>query len=54
MAPRTVLDYVIVHELCHLRHRDHSNAFWNEIDKILPNYRERKQWLRANGASLDI
>ncbi len=54
MAPRTVLDYVIVHELCHLRHRDHSTAFWNEIDKVLPSYRERKQWLRANGASLDV
>lgn len=54
MAPQTVIDYIVVHELCHLRHRDHSDAFWNEVDKVLPRYRERKDWLRASGAALDI
>jgi predicted metal-dependent hydrolase len=54
MAPQTVIDYIVVHELCHLRHRDHSDAFWNEVDKVLPRYRERKEWLRSNGAALDI
>lgn len=54
MAPQTVIDYVVVHELCHLRHRDHSDAFWNEVDKVLPRYRERKEWLKVNGASLDV
>lgn len=54
MAPQTVIDYIIVHELCHLRYRDHSEMFWNEVDKVLPGYRERKEWLRRNGASLDI
>jgi predicted metal-dependent hydrolase len=54
MAPQTVIDYIVVHELCHLRFRDHSDAFWNEVDKVLPRYRERKEWLRANGAALDI
>jgi hypothetical protein len=54
MAPQTVIDYIVVHELCHLRHRDHSDAFWNEVDKVLPRYRERKEWLRVNGAALDI
>jgi predicted metal-dependent hydrolase len=54
MAPHTTIDYLVVHELCHLRHRDHSNAFWNEVDKVLPNYRERKEWLRQNGASFDL
>lgn len=54
MAPQTVIDYVVVHELCHLRHRDHSAAFWNEVDKVLPRYRERKEWLRVNGAAMDI
>jgi predicted metal-dependent hydrolase len=54
MAPRTVVDYIVVHELCHLRHRDHSNAFWNEVDKVLPRYAERKEWLRRNGASFDL
>ena len=54
MAPQTVIDYIVVHELCHLRHRDHSDAFWNEVDKILPRYSERKEWLRLQGASLDV
>jgi predicted metal-dependent hydrolase len=54
MAPLTVIDYIVVHELCHLRDRDHSDAFWNEVDKVMPNYRERKAWLRQRGANLDI
>lgn len=54
MAPQTVIDYIVVHELCHLRHRDHSDAFWNEVDKVLPRYRERKEWVRVNGAALDV
>lgn len=54
MAPPTIIDYLVVHELCHLHHRDHSDAYWNEVDKILPDYRERKEWLRANGAGLDV
>ena len=54
MAPLTVIDYIVVHELCHLRFRDHSAAFWNEVDKVLPQYRERKEWLRQRGAHLDL
>lgn len=54
MAPQTVIDYIVVHELCHLRHRDHSDAFWNEVDKVIPQYQERKEWLRKHGASLDL
>jgi len=54
MAPPSVIDYIVVHELCHLRYRDHSTAFWNEVDKVLPDYRERKEWLRARGAEFDL
>lgn len=54
MAPQTIIDYVVVHELCHFRHRDHNDAFWNEVDKLLPDYHERKEWLRKNGAGLDV
>lgn len=54
MAPLTVIDYIVVHELCHLHHRDHTDAFWNEVDKVLPDYRERKEWLRLRGAELDL
>jgi predicted metal-dependent hydrolase len=54
MAPATIIDYIVVHELCHFHHLDHSRAFWNEVDKVLPAYRERRDWLRKNGASLDL
>ena len=54
MAPLTVIDYIVVHELCHLHHRDHSDAFWNEVDKVLPDWRDRREWLRIRGAGLDI
>ena len=54
MAPLTIIDYIVVHELCHLRHRDHADAFWNEVDKVMPDYRDRKEWLRIRGAELDL
>lgn len=54
MAPLSIIDYIIVHELCHLHHRDHSDAFWNEVDKVIPDYRERKEWLRIRGVELDL
>jgi predicted metal-dependent hydrolase len=54
MAPPAIIDYIIVHELCHLHHLDHTEAFWNEVDKVLPDYRERKAWLKTNGAGLDV
>lgn len=54
MAPQSIIDYIVVHELCHSHHRDHTNAFWNEVDKVMSDYRERKEWLRRSGASLDL
>lgn len=54
MAPQTIVDYIAVHELCHFYHRDHTDAFWNEVDKVMPDYLERKEWLRKNGAGLDV
>lgn len=54
MAPQTIIDYIVVHELCHIRHSDHTDAFWNEVDKLMPDFRERKEWLKKNGAGLDV
>ncbi len=54
MALPKIIDYMVVHELCHLHHRDHSAAFWNEVDKVMPDFRERKQWLKKQGAGLDL
>jgi predicted metal-dependent hydrolase len=54
MAPPKIIDYIVVHELCHFHCRNHSDAFWNEVDKVMPDYRERKEWLSKNGAVLTI
>lgn len=54
MAPQTIIDYIVVHELCHLHHLDHSDAFWNEVDKVLPSNAERRALLNKNGAGFDI
>jgi predicted metal-dependent hydrolase len=54
MAPPTIIDYIVVHELCHFHHLNHTRAFWNEVDKVLPAYRERKEWLKKNGAAMDL
>lgn len=54
MLPVNILDYVVVHELVHIKHQDHSPEFWGEVDKVMPNYHERKNWLRYNGASIDL
>lgn len=54
MAPPKIIDYMVVHELCHMHRRDHSDAFWNEVDKVMPDYGERKMWLKKHGAGLDI
>lgn len=54
MAPPRIFDYIVVHELCHLRQRNHTEAFWNEVDKVMPDYRERKVWLKKHGAGLDL
>ena len=46
MAPMEVLDYVVVHELCHLKEMNHSKDFWVLVEGILPDYKERRKWLR--------
>lgn len=54
MAPLFVIDYVIVHELVHLKHMDHSSRFWNRVSEIFPNYLEAKKWLIENGQLLNF
>ena len=54
MAPAKIIDYIVVHELCHLHHRDHTEQFWNEVDKVMPDYLARKAWLRRRGAEMDL
>jgi predicted metal-dependent hydrolase len=52
LAPRRVLDYVVVHELCHLRHPNHSPRFWAELDAARPEWRAEARWLRDHGREL--
>ncbi len=54
MAPLKIIDYIVVHELCHFHHSNHNDSFWNEVDKVMPDYRERKEWLKKNGAGLSL
>lgn len=49
MMPKPVIDYVIIHELCHLIHMNHSKAFWAEVVKYCPDYSQHKQWLKKEG-----
>lgn len=49
LAPDDVIDYVVVHELCHRKEMNHSARFWQEVDKILPDYRSSRKWLKDNG-----
>lgn len=53
-APSKVLDYVVVHELCHLTHMNHSEDFWRMVEQIMPDYRLYKQWLREHEQELTL
>lgn len=50
--PPIAIDYVVVHELAHLRVKDHSLAFWREVRRVLPNYQMQRNWLREKGGEL--
>lgn len=54
MAPIQVIDYVVVHELCHLREMNHSNKFWQLVGNIIPDHKEKRNWLKANGEKLKL
>lgn len=52
MAPNRIVDYVVVHELCHLKQLDHSPLFWKEVERVMPDYAECKEWLKNNAPKL--
>lgn len=54
MAKSAVLDYIVVHELCHMEHKDHSKTFWDRVSSVMPDYEGRRQWLKENGIKLDL
>ena len=52
LAPPEVLDYVVVHELCHLIEMNHSKQFWDAVEKVMPCYKIHRRWLKDNGNKL--
>lgn len=54
MAPVSAIDYIVVHELCHLKEPLHSIEFWNLLEAHFPEYKKWKEWLRINGLTLDL
>ncbi len=51
-APKGAIDYVILHEICHLKIRNHSHRFWELVQKFMPNYEENRKWLEVNSARI--
>lgn len=54
LAPLKVIDYIVVHELAHIIEPKHNDKFWELVESVIPDYKERKEWLKINGANLDI
>lgn len=54
LAPNRMVDYVVVHELCHLKHHDHSPKFWKEVERVVPDYLACREWLKDNAGALEI
>ncbi|WP_130614234.1 M48 family metallopeptidase [Cohnella abietis] len=54
MAPIEVIDYVIIHELCHLIHMNHDRSFWRRVGSIMPDYKEKEEFLTRHGHSMTL
>ncbi len=52
LTPEKVRDYVVVHELCHRLEMNHSRAFWSQVERVMPDYRVQKAWLKEHGSAL--
>jgi hypothetical protein len=54
MAPAEVIDYIVVHELCHMTHLNHDRSFWRLVGKLLPDYKARQDWLQQSGWRMEL
>jgi predicted metal-dependent hydrolase len=54
MAPLEVIDYVIIHELCHLIHMNHDRSFWRRVGSIMPDYKVKQEFLARHGHSMSL
>lgn len=53
-APREMMEYVVVHELAHTKHKNHSKAFWKEVERYEPNWKQKRKWLKMHGVFMEI
>ena len=53
MTPHRIVDYVVIHELCHLIHHNHSPEYWHQVRSIVPDYQDKRDWLKTNAGLLD-
>ena len=53
-VPKEVIEYVVVHELAHVRHKNHSPRFWAEVEKYVPDWKQKRKWLKTNGYLLEL
>ena len=51
-APKDVIDYIIIHELCHFKIKGHSHKFWSYLHRYVPNYQDKIEWLNVNAKYL--
>lgn len=54
MAREDVLDYIVIHEMCHIDYKNHSKDFWNRVEGIMPDYKEKHNWLKINGINMTL
>lgn len=52
LTPPEIIDYVVVHELCHRLEMNHSDYFWDEVERVMPDYKKRRKWLKTNGEKI--
>lgn len=54
ISPNRIVDYVVIHELCHLIHHNHGPRFWKSVERACPDFQDHKEWLRVHGRTLDV
>ena len=54
IAPQRVIDYVVVHELCHVQQHNHSTPYWKSVERVIPDYKDCRRWLKVNGMRLIV
>jgi predicted metal-dependent hydrolase len=54
LCPQATVDYVVVHELCHIAVKNHSAAFWQKVNAVLPGYQEQRKWLKENRKLMEV